>query len=134
MFPYNDSRLITIKDIFIRQFLADIMFEIGAIKQEEDKGFEIDWDSINFTVYNSILNTALTCREKIIEFKGNNKEYCQAGRLFAYFLLGKDNKSSDDYINVSDLKTLYSSFLAFSHLKISYNVFGGVRLYNDCSI
>lgn len=126
MFPYNDSKLIKIKDLFIRQFLADIMFEIGAIRQKEDKSFEIDWDSISFSNYNTLINISLDCRAKLKDLNITNKEYCQAGRLFAYYILGKENICSDEHITVLHLKNLYSLFLAFNPLEISYNIFGGV--------
>lgn len=126
MFPYSDPKLAKIKNIFVRQYISDIMFGIGAIRQKEDRKFEIDWDSIHFEDYNILINIALECRVKLENHHFGNKEYCQAGRLFAGYILGEPNKISDEYICTSDLKTIHSIFLAFSPMKISYKVFHNV--------
>lgn len=131
MFPYNDSVLANVQQVFVRQFLADIMFEIGAIFRRDNK-FEIDWLSISDDDLAMLQDLALECRAKCKEEYGSvyfsTQEYCQAGRLFAYYILGKENKRSDEYINIKDLKVLYYLFLAFSPLNISYKVFGGVTI------
>ena len=130
MFPYNDKYLASIKSIFVRQFMSDIMFEIGAIyKDETECKFEIDWKALRLEDSNMLLDIALEMREivnKSCSF--STIEKCQAGRLFAYYLLGKENKKSDEYITNSDLDNLYLMFLVFSPLNITYSFFDGVKL------
>lgn len=131
MFPYNDKYLVSIKSLFVRQFMSDIMFEIGAIyKDETECKLEIDWKALKSADSNMLLDIALEMREKISDtFKFSTMEKCQAGRLFAYYILGKDNKKSDEYIVNDELNKLYSLFLAFAPLNITYGFFTGVTIH-----
>lgn len=131
MFPYNDKYLASIKSLFVKQFMSDIMYEIGAIyKDETECKFEIDWKALRLEDSNMLLDIALEMREKLnTGFKFSTMEKCQAGRLFAYYIVGKENKKSDEYIINDELNRLYSLFLAFSPLNITYGFFTGVTIY-----
>lgn len=130
MFPYNDKYLVSIKSLFVRQFMSDIMFEIGAIyKDETECKLEIDWKALKSADSNMLLDIALEMREKInANFKFSTNEKCQAGRLFAYHILGKPKKVSDEHIVKEELDKLYSLFSAFSPLSITYGFFMGVTI------
>jgi len=116
--------------IFITQFTRDILWSIGCVYEDSNGRAIIDCSSLSEMDERYLVQIAegMEYRLELEQLITSRPIRCEMGRLFAYYILGMENQSANSIINSDYLKKMYACFSLQKPLKITYSIFGGVKI------
>ena len=116
--------------VFMRQFIRDILWNIGCVYKGPNGLPVIEHESLSELDERYLIQIAegMEYRLELEQLITSRPIRCEMGRLFAYYILGQPNQSSNSIINTEDLRKMYACFSLQKPLKITYRIFGGVKI------
>lgn len=116
--------------VFIRQFIRDILWNIGCVYEGPNGLPVIEYESLSELDEKYLIQIAegMEYRLELEQLITSRPIRCEMGRLFAYYILGQPNQSSNSIINTEDLRKMYACFSLQKPPKITYCIFGGVKV------
>ena len=122
-----------IDNIFTEQFIRDILWSINCVYEGDDGLPKIEYESLSVLdrQYLTQIAEGMEYGLDLEQLTTSSLIRCEMGRLFAYYILGNKNQESNSIINTIDLNRMYTCFSLQKQLKITYCIFGGVKIIKE---